>query len=109
MDLIMAETPLGWTLIHPKPKMNPPTKRQRVESKVERVTRANSSHSKLQGLPLARVKLVKPGSPAELSTVRKDDLLISVGPVSATTKDFEGEVPNEFRRSKDRNISVKIA
>ena len=113
MDLIVAETPLGWTLTGPKPTVNPPTKGQRVESKVKRVTRTNLSPSKLglpKGLPLARVIKPKPGSPAELAGIENNDMMMSVGSISATSEKVEGVWPvaEELRRFKDRNVSVKV-
>ena len=84
-----------------------------MKGEVEKVTRTNFSPSKLglpKGLPLARVIRVKSGSPAKLAGMRNNDMLMSVGSVSATTEKVEGQWPvdEKFRRFKDRNMSVGI-
>ena len=111
--LMMEETPLGWTLTGPKPTANPPSKRQRMKDRVEKVARTKVSPSKYglpKGLPLAKVTRVIPGAPADLAGIRINDKLMSVGSVSATTKKVEGEWPlvEEFRRLESQNLSVGI-
>ena len=112
-NLMMEETPLGWTLTGPKPTANPPPERQRVKKRVEKVARTKVSPSKYglpKGLPLAKVTRVSPGAPADLAGIRINDKLMSVGSVSATTDKIGGEWPliEEFRRLENQNLSVGI-
>ena len=108
---LMSQTPLGWTLIGPKPRLSQGMERHGVFRQDKTVHHTISLPEIRELQYFAKIEVVKSGSPAESAGFRPGDRMLSFGPVTHTLRNPLGHFNSVLEKamgSQDPKIPVDV-